>query len=176
MQKYKKLTGLILSLLIMTSFTLSCKVEDKSENEIKKKIIEIASDKELKAAVIERIRNGATIKDLLPSTGVLITAAFVPIAGVIGFFIVLGLFIGLYHKRTIAMIEKGTYEKNRIKVRWDLLFLLTGLILTLVGPAISLLVCGILGLSLWAASTGLIPMMLGIALLIFHKLYIQEIK
>lgn len=100
----------------------------------------------------------------MPPTVVLVFGTLIPIAGIIGFFGVIYIFIKLHYKKVNAMIEKGIYESGRIKFKWELLFLFIGLILVFLGPGISLVLIGVIGLYVQSLVMGAIPLLLGIAL------------
>ena len=73
--------------------------------------------------------------------------------------------------RVMALIEKGQFERKPFNIKWELFFLFIGLILTLVGIAVSIFMISLHGLHSWTITGGVIPLFIGIAFLIFYKLY-----
>ncbi len=125
---------------------------------------------ELEKAVIERIKTG-NVQDLLPPTGVMIAGIMIPIISVLAFFALLIALVRLYHIRAMARIEKGNYEPKPLNIRWELFILFFGLVLTFLGPAISIYMISLFELESWTITSGIIPLFIGIALLVFYKMY-----
>ncbi|MBN1799417.1 MAG: hypothetical protein JW822_12635 [Spirochaetales bacterium] len=159
----------LFSIFILIAF--SCVPEDFTENEL----LDTVKNSEIDNAIAERVREHG-IQDLFPPTIVMVFGIFIPISAIIGFFLVLGIFISLYHKKAMAMIEKGTYSPKPINIRWDLICLLLGIVLVFVGPGISVTVSAFFGMRLWTITSGLILLLAGIALLIFYKLLSKKMK
>jgi hypothetical protein len=160
---------IILLFVIAASIAISCVPEDFTKNEL----LDTVKNSDLDNAIAERIREHG-VKDLFPPTIVMVIGVFVPISAIIGFSLVLCIFISLYHKKVMAMIEKGNYTQKPI--RWDLICLLLGIILVFVGPGISLTTSAFFGMRLWTIASGLIPLLVGIALLIFYRLLKKQMK
>jgi len=161
----EKIFYILLLVLIILTIGFSCK-EDKKD---------YISDDKIVEALSERIREGGTIKDVLPPTIVLVFALLVPISAIIGFFVFIGLLVKHHNKKVLAMIEKGIYEPKPLNFKWEILLLFIGIILSFAGPGVSLTVVGFAGLETWAVMTGLIPLCLGIALIVFYIIY-KKIK
>jgi hypothetical protein len=125
---------------------------------------------ELEKAVIERIKTGK-VQDFLPPTSVMVAGIMIPIISIIAFFALLVFLARLYHIRTLARIEKGDLERRPIKFRWELIVLFLGLILAFLGPAISIYTISLFELQSWTITSGIIPLFIGIALLVFYKIY-----
>ena len=77
------------------------------------------------------------------------------------------------------MIDKGTYppvtadgQPQLSPFKWDVFCLLAGLILVLGGVGVSLFMMGQKGVAYWY--TGIIPLVLGAALLLFYRLYYKK--
>jgi hypothetical protein len=162
--KNKKLFTVLFLFLILTMAAISCVPEDFTKNEL----LETAKNSGITNAVAERIKEYG-VKDLFPPTIVMVISVLIPIFAVIGFFLVLYVFISLYHKKVMAMIEKGTYSPRPVNIRWDLICLLIGLIFIFIGPGISLTVSAFFGIRMWSLATGSIPLLMGVAFLIFYK-------
>ncbi len=161
----KKSPQVIIGLLtLMIALTvISCLPKDFGKNEL----LETIKNSNINNAVAERIKEHG-LKDFFPPTIVMVVGNLIPIFGVIGFFLVLYIFISLYHKKVMAMIDKGTYEPKPINIRWDHICLLIGLVFVFLGPGISLTVSAFFGVRFWSITTGSIPFLVGIAFLIFY--------
>ena len=127
---------------------------------------------ELEKALAERIRT-AKLQDILPPTGVIIFGLLIPILCILAFLAFLILFMRFYHIRAMAMIEKGNYERKPLNIRWDLIFLFFGLLLTFLGPAISIYMISLFGFQSSTLTGGIIPLFIGFSLLVFYKMYIN---
>jgi hypothetical protein len=169
--KNLRLAAVICLFSLFTLIAISCVPEDFTKNEL----LDTVKNSDLDSAIAERIREYG-VKDLFPPTIVMVIGIFVPISAIIGFSLVLCIFISLYHKKVMAMIEKGNYTQKPI--RWDLICLLLGIILVFVGPGISVTASAFFGMRLWiwTIASGLIPLLVGIAFLIFYKFLKKQIK
>lgn len=168
---------LVLCFILVTPLVTSCVPAEhqcKEYRKIAEEWLGAGEKSKIGDALAERIKGGASLADFLPPTGVLVAALMVPIMGIAGTMIVLILLLALYHRRTMAMIAKGSFEQKPLAVRWDLLVLLTGLILIFLGPAISIYLVSAYGVYPWAVSGGVIPFFLGGAFLVFHKMYLSK--
>ena len=116
-------------------------------------------------AVAEVIREGR-LKDMMPPTSVMIAGVMVPITAIAGFFVFLIIFAKLSHRRSMAMIEKGLYQPS--KIRWDLITLFIGLITAFTGLGVSLTTAAYFGPQPWTILSGVIPLLIGIAFLVFY--------
>jgi small-conductance mechanosensitive channel len=169
--KNLRLAAVICLFSLFTLIAISCVPEDFTKNEL----LDTVKNSDLDSAIAERVREHG-IKDLFPPTIVMVIGVFIPIIAITGIFLVLVIFIGLYYKKVMAMIEKGTYSPKPIHVRWDLICLLLGIILVFVGPGISVTASAFFGMRLWTIASGLIPLLVGIAFLIFYKFLKKQIK
>jgi hypothetical protein len=125
---------------------------------------------ELEKAVIERIKTGK-LQDFLPPTSIIVVGMMIPIICILAFFTLLIIFIRLYHLRALARIEKGDLERRPMNIRWELFILFFGLLLTFLGPAISIYTVCLFELQSWTITSGIIPLFIGLALLVFYKMY-----
>jgi hypothetical protein len=125
---------------------------------------------ELEKVLIERIKTG-TLKDFLPPTSIIIFGMMIPIISILAFLAFLIVFLRLYHIRAMSRIEKGDYERKPLNIRWNLFFLFSGLVLTFLGPAISIYMISLFELQSWTVTSGIIPLFIGISLLVFYKMY-----
>ncbi|MCP4130089.1 MAG: hypothetical protein GY754_03630 [bacterium] len=119
-------------------------------------------------AVAHAIKEGK-LKDMMPPTIVMVFGVMVPITAIAGFFTFLIVFVKLNHRRSILMIEKGVTQPV-VKRRWDLAFLFVGLILSFLGVGISLTTVSYFGPQPWTFMSGVIPLFIGIAFLLFYRL------
>lgn len=85
------------------------------------------------------------------------------------------------HQRILAMIEKGILpdasaikEFRAAQFRWDIFLLLTGLILGLGGIGLSVFMMGHKGPDQWYM--GIIPFLVGVALLVFYLIFYKKKK
>ena len=117
-------------------------------------------------AIATAIEEGK-VQELMPPTIVMVVAVMVPITTIIGFFIFLVIFTRLWHRRNMAMIEKGVYKPS--KWRWDLIVLFFGLLLSFVGVGVSITATSYFGPQPWTVMSGVLPLFLGIAFLLFYK-------
>jgi len=161
----EKIFYVLLLVLIIFTMGFSCKEEKK----------DLMSDDKIVDALSERIKEGGTIKDVLPPTIVLVFGTMIPISAIVGFFVFIGLLVKNHNKKVMAMIEKGIYEPKPSNFKWDILLLFIGIILAFVGPGVSITVVGFFGIESWAVMTGLIPFCLGLALIAFYIVY-KKIK
>ncbi|MBN2544249.1 MAG: hypothetical protein JXB50_00540 [Spirochaetes bacterium] len=163
--RIRKIIYVLLLVLLILTIGFSCKEEKK----------DLMSDDKIVEALSERIKEGGTIKDVLPPTIVLVFGTMIPISAIIGFFVFISLLIKHHNKKILALIEKGIYEPKPVNFKWEILLLFIGVILAFVGPGVSLTVIGFYGIETWAVMTGMIPFCLGLALIIFYIVY-KKIK
>jgi len=167
--KRKKTLSIITGLFLMFPLLVSCVPFEHQKNQIAE-IMDMVKDDAIKQSLAQRIRDGLTLTDLIPAS-VLIVGSLIPIFGILGFVIIVFIFIYYYNRRAMAMIEKGTYERRPLNIRWDLAALFTGLVLLFVGIGISLSMICLYGVQLWSVLGGVIPFLLGIAFLVFTAAY-----
>jgi len=117
-------------------------------------------------------------EDYMPSTLDLILLWSIPFSALIGIVILVLIITKRRNERIIAMIEKGiTPDEATLKMfrtksfRWDLFSLLTGLILILGGLGVSLFKIGKEGIDKWYL--GVIPILVGVAFIIFYRIYLK---
>ena len=125
---------------------------------------------DMEKAIAERIKT-VKLSDFTPHPSVMIAALMIPIVSVIAFFAFLIVLLKLYHMRVMAMIEKGNYERRPLNIKWELVFLFIGLVLSFVGPGISIYMVSAFGLASRTITAGIVPLFIGIAFLVFYKLY-----
>ncbi len=128
-------------------------------------------DNAVKGAIAERIRDGESIREILPPPGVMIAGVMVPISGIIGFFAALILFLNMHHKKVTLMIEKGIYQPKPLNIKWDMIFMLIGVLTSFTGIGVSLFMIGYYGVHPWTFATGSIPFFVGIGFIVLAALF-----
>jgi cell division protein FtsB len=119
--------------------------------------------------------------DYMPTAFEIFLLWLIPASALAGITVLIVVLSKRRHERMLAMIEKGivpgTSEKSQYKIapfRWDVFTLFTGLILSLGGLGFSIFKIGEEGFQKWYS--GVIPLLLGIAFLIFHFVYFKSKK
>ncbi len=146
-----------------------------------------AKEDDMGKAMGERISNGESVFDVvgipdldqfMPSTAERILLWLLPVLAIAGIVVLVIVLNKRRHLRIMAMIEKGIYPTDApgrrlhlAKFRWDLFYLLSGLILALGGVGLSLYMMGFKGIRMWYV--GVIPLLVGAALLIFYRIYVK---
>ena len=173
--KNKKLFPMILLILIVLSLTASCTGLQAPQNQYNQtRSKDYLNEEEVVKAIADVIKEKG-IRGLMPSAPVVIAVMFVPISAIVGFFIFISIAVKQHNKKVLSMIEKGTYTPNPIKIRWDLIIIFTGVILLFLGPAISVTAAAVIEVQAWTVLSGLIPFMLGAALIVIYYIY-KKIK
>jgi cytochrome c-type biogenesis protein CcmH/NrfF len=120
-------------------------------------------------------------EDYMPTTFEVVLLWLIPFSVIVAVVILIVIISKRRHQRVLAMIEKGIlpdanaishYKANQF--RWDVFLLLTGLILGLGGIGLSVFMMGHKGTEQWY--TGVIPFLVGVALLIFYQIFYRKKK
>lgn len=120
-------------------------------------------------------------EDYMPTTFDLILLWIIPFSVIVGIVALVIIVSKRRHQRILAMIEKGMVpnkatlkEFKAAPFRWDVFLLLTGLILSLGGFGLSVFMIGHKGIDQWY--TGVIPLLVGLALLLFYNIFYKKKK
>jgi hypothetical protein len=120
-------------------------------------------------------------EDYMPTSFEIFLLWLIPASAMAGIIVLILAFSKRRHQRILAMIEKGidpgTSANSLYKIapfRWDVFTLFTGLILSFGGLGFSIFKMGEEGVQKW--HSGVIPLLLGIAFLIFHFVYFKSKK
>jgi hypothetical protein len=97
--------------------------------------------------------------------------AITPIVGIVIGGVVIFFYLLWRHREISLQIKTGSYRKTVFNV--SLFSLLTGLLLIGVGLVLTLVTALVSGIS-YTLLGGLIPLMLGICLIVFYKLYREK--
>jgi len=115
------------------------------------------------------------ISDLMPTILDLFLLWLLPAMFIIGIIFLVVILSRRRHQRIMAMIEKGVFKEGELAkyqpkpYNWRLLTLLFGLVLVLGGIGYSLFMIGQDGIEQWYVGT--IPLLIGVAFLIFNRIY-----
>lgn len=118
------------------------------------------------------------IDEVMPTTFDLFLLWLLPALIIVALLVLIVIFSKRRHQRAMAMIEKGAYQDKDITkympkpYNWRLITALTGLVLVLGGIGLSLFMIGEKGIEKW--HTGIIPLFVGVAFLIFHLVYFKN--
>ncbi len=118
------------------------------------------------------------ISDLMPTTFDLILLWLLPVMLIIGIIFLIVILNRRRHQRIMAMIEKGVYKEGELAkyqpkpYNWKLITSLIGLVLLLGGVGLSLFMIGESGIEQWYVGT--IPLLIGVAFLIFNRIYYKN--
>jgi len=122
-----------------------------------------------------------SVEDYMPTTFEVVLLWLIPFSVIVGVVILIMIATKRRHQRILAMIEKGILPDaeaishyKATQFRWDVFLLLTGLILGLGGIGLSLFMMGQKGADQWYV--GVIPFLVGVALLVFHKIFYKKKK
>jgi hypothetical protein len=169
-----------------------CQQQEKITDQQKKKEQEKQTEKEedLGDSMKKRMDQGESLfdiigipsaEDYMPTTFEVFLLWLIPFSVVVGVIILIMLVTRRRHQRILAMIEKGILPNaeaiNHYKAsqfRWDVFLLLTGLILGLGGIGLSVFMMGNKGVNQWYV--GVIPFLVGVALLVFHWIFFRKKK
>jgi len=120
-------------------------------------------------------------EDYMPTTFEIFLLWLLPLSLIIGIVLLVIIVTRRRHQQILAMIEKGILpDANAIKrhrasqFRWDVFLLLTGFILGLGGIGVSVFMMGHKGPDQWYV--GIIPFLIGAALLIFYQIFYKNKK
>ena len=155
------------------------KTQEKKEKEEKAKPDDVGK------ALGDRMASGESLfkvlgipepEDYMPTTFEIFLLWLLPAFTIAGIIVLIVVLTKRRHQRLMAMIEKGitpgTAAVTQLKFsqfKWNLICLLTGLILSLGGVGLSIFMMGHQGLNRWY--TGAIPLFVGVSLLIFYRIY-----
>jgi hypothetical protein len=122
-----------------------------------------------------------TPEDYMPTTFELVLLWLIPFSVIVAVVILIMLITKRRHQRVLAMIEKGILPNaeaikhyKATQFRWDVFLLLTGLILGLGGIGLSVFMMGHKGPEQWYM--GIIPFLIGVALLVFYQIFYGKKK
>jgi hypothetical protein len=120
-------------------------------------------------------------EDYMPTTFEFFLLILIPLSVIVAVVIMIVMITKRRHQRVMAMIEKGILPDAKsinnyraTQFRWDVFLLLTGLILGFGGIGFSLFMMGQKGADQWYV--GVIPFLVGVALLVFHKIFYRKKK
>lgn len=120
-------------------------------------------------------------EDYMPTTFEFFLLILIPLSVIVAVIIMIVMITKRRHQRVMAMIEKGILpdaksisDYRATQFRWDVFLLLTGLILGFGGIGFSLFMMGQKGADQWYV--GVIPFLVGVALLVFHKIFYRRKK
>ena len=118
------------------------------------------------------------VSDLMPTTLDLFLLWLIPAMIIIGAIFLVVILSRRRHQRIMAMIEKGVFKEGELAkyqpkpYNWRLLTMLFGLVLVLGGIGYSLFMIGQDGIDQWYVGT--IPLLIGVAFLIFNRMYYKN--
>ena len=163
-------------------------VKEKPQQEQKDKDEADADD--VSEAMSKRLEEGDSMfkilgipepEDYMPTTFEMFLLWLLPVGALVGITLLIIILTKRRHQRMLAMIEKGIAPGTSDSVlsklpsfRWDVFVLLTGLILSFGGLGFSIFSMGQQGVQKWY--TGVIPLLLGVAFLIFYFIYYKPKK
>jgi len=120
-------------------------------------------------------------EEMLPTTFDLVLLWLIPFSVIVAVVLLIIIVSKRRHQRILAMIEKGILpdasaikEFRATQFRWDIFLLLTGLILGLGGIGLSVFMMGYKGADQWYM--GIIPFLIGVALLVFYLIFYGKKK
>ncbi|NLM00234.1 MAG: hypothetical protein GX220_02125 [Treponema sp.] len=102
----------------------------------------------------------------MPAAQIIIS--IIPIVGIVFGFIIIFFYLLWKHRQISLQIKTGTF--HQVKYNIHMFSLLAGILLTNIGSVLTILFALIEGIS-YTLLGGLIPLVCGISLLIFQKLY-----
>jgi hypothetical protein len=165
------------------------KAKDPQVEQEKEKKVEEKED-DLGEAMKKRMEEGESIfeiigipsaEDYLPGPFEIVLLWLIPFSVILGVVILILIVTKRRHQRILAMIEKGIFpdaaaikEFRASQFRWDIFLLLSGLILGLGGIGLSMFMMGHKGVDQWYM--GIIPFLVGVALLIFYLIFYKKKK
>jgi len=160
------------------------KEQEKAKQEEEKK------EEDLGDAMKKRMDEGESLfdiigipsaEDYMPTTFEVVLLWLIPFSVIVAVVVLIMIATKRRHQRILAMIEKGILPNaeaiNHYKAtqfRWDVFLLLTGLILGLGGIGLSVFMMGHKGPEQWYM--GIIPFLVGVALLVFHQIFYRKKK
>jgi hypothetical protein len=171
-----------------TDYQQQEKTTDQQKEQDKAKQDEEKKEEDLGDAMKKRMDEGESLfdiigipsaEDYMPTTFEFFLLLLIPLSVIVAVVILIMMVTKRRHQRILAMIEKGILPDaeaiNHYKAtqfRWDVFLLLTGLILGLGGIGLSVFMMGHKGPEQWY--TGIIPLLVGVALLVFYQLFYRK--
>lgn len=162
------------------------KVQEKEQEEEKK----AEKEEDLGDSMKKRMDEGESlfeiigipnVEDYLPTPFEVVLLWLIPFSVIVGVILLIMIITKRRHQRILAMIEKGILPDAKAisnhkatQFRWDVFLLLTGLVLGLGGIGLSVFMMGHKGPDQWY--TGIIPFLVGVALLIFYQIFYRQKK
>lgn len=160
------------------------------EQEKEKPVEEQKKDADLGESMKKRMDEGESLfdiigipsaEDYMPTTFEIFLLWLIPFSVILGVVILIIIVTRRRHQRILAMIEKGILPDAQAinhyrasQFRWDVFLLLTGFILGLGGIGASVFMMGHKGPDQWYV--GIIPFLVGAALLIFYQIFYKKKK
>jgi hypothetical protein len=164
------------------------KTTDQQKEQEKEKQAE--KEEDLGDAMKKRMDEGESLFEIIgipsadeymPTTFEFFLLLLIPLSVIVAVVILIMMVSKRRHQRILAMIEKGILPNaeaiNHYKAthfRWDVFLLLTGLVLGLGGIGLSLYMMGHKGPEQWYM--GVIPFLVGVALLVFYQIFYRKKK
>ncbi|HMB00699.1 MAG TPA: hypothetical protein VKS21_06895 [Spirochaetota bacterium] len=128
-------------------------------------------------AIADQITSGKSLREVvMPPAIVMVFGTLIPITGTILFFTAVIMFLRMQHKRKLLLLEKGMTEEKSKKRSHYFFFLLPGLLLAFTGIGVSIYLPARFGFYGWSVLGGVIPLCLGIAFIVFFKIYNNNLK
>ncbi|MDH4217949.1 MAG: hypothetical protein OEY18_07575 [Candidatus Aminicenantes bacterium] len=165
------------------------KTTDQKKEKEKEKQAEEKKD-DVGDAIGKRMKEGESLfevlglpsgDEMLPTTFDLVLLWLIPFSVIVAVVLLIIIVSKRRHQRILAMIEKGILpdasaikEFRATQFRWDIFLLLTGLILGLGGIGLSVFMMGHKGVDQWYM--GIIPFLIGVALLGFYLIFYGKKK
>jgi hypothetical protein len=166
------------------------KATGQQKEQEKAKQEEVKKEEDLGDSMKKRMDEGESLfeiigipsaEDYMPTTFEFFLLLLIPLSVIVAVVILIMMVSKRRHQRILAMIEKGILSDaeaiNHYKAsqfRWDVFLLLTGLILGLGGIGLSVFMMGHKGPEQWYM--GVIPFLVGVALLIFYQIFFRKKK
>ena len=172
----------------MTDFQQQETADQQKKDQEKEKQAE--KEEDLEASMKKRMDEGESlfdiigipsVEDYMPTPFEVVLLWLIPFSVIVGVVLLIIMVTKRRHQRILAMIEKGILPDAKsitnyktTQFRWDVFLLLTGLILGLGGIGLSVFMMGHKGPEQWYM--GIIPFLVGVALLVFHLLIYRKKK
>lgn len=180
----------LLAFETIADFQQQEKTTDQQKKQEKAKQEEEKKEEDLGDAMTKRMDEGESlfdiigipsVEDCMPTTFEVILLWLIPFSVIVAVVVLIMIITKRRHQRVLAMIEKGILPDaksvnhfNATQFRWDVFLLLTGLVLGLGGIGLSLFMMGHKGPEQWY--TGVIPILVGVALLVFYQIFYRKKK
>ncbi len=164
--------------------------QQKEKEQEKEKEKQAEKEEDLGDAMKKRMDEGESLfeiigipspEDYMPTTFEFFLLLLIPLSVIVAVVILIIMVTKRRHQRILAMIEKGILPDaeainhyRATQFRWDVFLLLTGLVLGLGGIGLSVFMMGDKGPEQWYV--GVIPFLVGVALLIFYRIFFGKKK